>query len=379
MKLKIKFKKRVSVMMTFLLVIGVLLSGCSSEASNTGEGGGDDSAFYTGKSLELLVPFGAGGGTDTFARFIQPFLNEHVPGNPEVQTVNVPGGGSINGANEFVTIRKHDGLTALVTSASTHAPYLLGESTVKYDLKEMIPVAGLPTGGVVYSSPSTGVKEPKDLLSPKEDLIYAGISATGLDLVTLLSFEVLGAEVEPILGYDGRGPSRVAFQQGESNIDYQTSTAYLTSVIPMVEKGEAVPLYTFGQLNGEGEIVRDPAFPDLPSIKEVYVEIHGEKPSGEAWEAYKTFVGSSFSVQKVIWLQNDAPEKAVEALSKGAVEAAKDPEFQSKGEEVLGGYDLITGDNLDKVVKGMLNADKEVLDWVRNYLKEEHGIERLGG
>lgn len=379
--------KKLLVLLLSLTFFAGFLTACGSEDASTDQNSDDgqadgstdtaDGVFYEGETIEFLVPFGAGGGTDTFARFMAPYFSDFVEGNPDVQVVNVPGGGSINGANEFVELREHNGLNVLVTSASTHAPYLLGEEAVRFDLKEMIPVAGLPTGGVVYTSPSTGIESPEDLLNPQEDLVYAGISATGLDLVTLLSFEVLGMDVQAVLGYDGRGPSRVAFEQGESNIDYQTSSAFLTNVTPLVESGDAIPMYSFGQLNAEGDIVRDPAFPDLPSIKEVYVELHGEEPSGPAWEAYKTFVGASFTVQKVFWLHSDAPSDAVDALKQASEEMAQDSEFKEKGGEVLGGYDLYVGEEVDQVVNGMLNVDPEVVDWVKEFLKDNYGVERL--
>lgn len=383
--------KAISIILSVVLLLG-LLAGCGSKPSSQAQSGGQDNsksqddkqqqeakAFYADQTLEMLVPFNPGGGTDVFARFVVPFLNKHIEGNPAIQVVNVGGGGSITGANEYVLQREHNGYNALVTSASTHAPYLLGQPAVKYDLKEMKPVMGLPTGGVVYASPTTGINEPKDVLNPKEKLVYAGISATGLDLVTLLSFEVLGMDVQAILGYEGRGPSRVAFEQGESNIDYQTSSAYLTNVTPLVQEGKAKPLFSFGQLDENGDIVRDPAFPDIPSLKEFYIEVHGKEPSGVAWDAYKTFVGSSFTVQKVIWLHSDAPQEAVEALKKGTAAMAKDPEFSSKGEEVLGGYEPYVGDTVEKVVSNMLNVSDDVLSWVRNFLKEKYGVTNLEG
>lgn len=371
--MKLIFKKfNLTVGLVLMLLVSTLLAGCNSESAS----GSSDGPFYEGESLELMVPFGTGGGTDTFARFVTPFLNESVEGNPTTQTVNVPGGGSINGANEFVLSREHNGEFALVTSASTHMPYFLEDPAVKYDLKEMKPVMGLPTGGVVYVNPETGIEGPKDIQNPKQDLTYAGISATGLDLVTLLAFEVLEMDVEAILGYDGRGPSRVAFESGESNIDYQTTTAFLTNVTPMVEEGKAKPLFAFGQIDENGDVVRDPAFPDLPSLKEFYVEAYGEDPSGEAWEAYKAFLGSSFTVQKVIWLHKDAPEEAVKALSEGAEKVVKIPEFSEKGKEVLGGYTPYVGEQLEKVVNNMLDTDEEVISWVKDYLEKEHDIKR---
>jgi tripartite-type tricarboxylate transporter receptor subunit TctC len=329
--------------------------------------------FYQGKSLEMLVPFGAGGGSDVSARFFAPFYTKFIEGNPSVQVVNVPGGGSINGANEFINLRKSNGEFVLWTSASTVYPYLLREPAVQYELKELQPVVGMPTGAVVYISPSTGYNQPKDILNPSEKLIYAGISATGLDLVTLLAFEVIGVDVLAILGYEGRGPARVAFEQGESNIDYQTTSAYVSNVEPLVGENKAIPLFSVGQLDGKGNVVRDPAFPDILSIAEFYKEVHGTEPSGTAWNAYKTFLGTGFAVQKILWMHKDAPQEAVDALREASVAIIADDEFLSAGEEALGGYTPYAGPELQEIIDEMLDIEDSVIDWVLEFL-EKYGV-----
>ena len=53
----------------------------------------------------------------------------------------------------------------------------------------------------------------------------------------------LGVDIQAVMGYEGRGPARVAFEQGESNIDYQTTSGYLSNVVPLVEEGKAIPLF----------------------------------------------------------------------------------------------------------------------------------------
>jgi tripartite-type tricarboxylate transporter receptor subunit TctC len=390
-----KIRKSISILLSLVLILA-LFAGCGSKDTSSNQGGDSSNSsgstdtakkepaeepkkdpFYQAKNLEIIVPFGAGGGTDTFGRFIASYIGKHTEGEPAIQVLNIPGGGSVNGANEFVKVRKHDGYTALLTSGSTHLPYLLGEPAVQYDLKGMVPLLAAPQGGAVYASSSTGISNPKDALNPKEPLIYAGISATGNDLVTLLSFKLLGMNVKPILGYDGRGPSRVAFEQGESNIDYQTVSAYNKNVKLLVEEGKAIPLYSFGMLDENGDVIRDPAFPDLPSVKEVYKEIHGKDPSGIEWDAYKVFLGAGFSVQKVLWLHSDAPQEAVDALAKAGQGIASDAEFNEKAEEALGGYELITGKKLEGAIKTITSASDEVLDWVHNYLEQDLGIKRL--
>lgn len=383
-----RHKQLLILLLTFTMIFSLAACGGSSSTSNQESQSGDPKeqnnsqaekpaetkAFYQGKSLEMLVPFGAGGGSDVTARFISPFFNEHVEENPSVQVVNVPGGGSVIGANEFVNLREPNGEFSLWTSGSTVYPYLLREPAVQYNLKELQPILGIPAGGVVYISPSTGYSEPKDILNPTEQIVYAGISATGLDLVTLLALEVLGADIQAIMGYEGRGPARVAFEQGESNLDYQTTSAYVNSVVPLVEEKKAIPLFSFGQLDGQGNIIRDPAFPDIPTIVEFYNEVHGSDPSGTAWNALKAFLGTGYGIQKVLWMHKDAPAEAVEALREAAKAIVEDAEFLSTSEEALGGYTPYVGEDLIAIVNEAFNINDEDIDWVLQFLKEKYGV-----
>lgn len=229
---------------------------------------------------------------------------------------------------------------------------------------------GYPDGGVVYISPDTGVTEPGDLLKTNVEWYYGGTSPVGLPLTTLLSFEVLGLEVSSLFGYESSGPARVAFEQGETNIDFQTTSAYFSNVESLVEEGSAIPLYAIGIIE-DGELVRDPLFPELPTVKEVYEEIYGEEPSGPEWDAFLTFVGAAFTVQKVLFVHNDIPEAALTALNNGVEKMIADPDFQSEGEEIFG-YEPFIGEELQTMMESILDIDEDVQEWVINFLEEEH-------
>lgn len=200
---------------------------------------------FEGKTIEWIIPFSAGGGSDTWARFNAPLLSKYLPGSPTVVVVNEPGGGSTKGTNLFAARAKPDGLTILGTSGSTQFPYLLGDPRVRYEYADWKIVMASPTGGVVYTSPSTGVTSPAEIGKlAGQKLIYASQGATSLDLVPLLGFKQLGLEVQHVFGFKGRGDGRLAFERGETNIDYQTSSAYIKNVQPLVDAGTAVPLFS---------------------------------------------------------------------------------------------------------------------------------------
>ena len=57
------------------------------------------------------------------------------------------------------------------------------------------------------------------------------------------------------------------FERGEANIDYQTSSAFLSKVTPLVKAGKAVPIMSWGSLDASGNIVRDPTLPQPADLQ----------------------------------------------------------------------------------------------------------------
>ncbi len=331
--------------------------------------------FYAGKTIEFVVPFKEGGGTDIWARVIAPYLQKHIGGNPKILIRNVPGGESIHGVNQYMARAKADGLNMVVTSATQAFHVFLGVKAVQYDFAKLRPLIVNPVGGAVYVAPSTGVKTATDLLKPQEKLVFAGMSPTSLDLVALLAFDVLGMDVKGVLGYEGRGPARLAFERGESNIDQQTTPAYYSSVVPLVKSGKAIPVFSFGQMNSAGELTRDPAFPDLPDVDEVYTLLFKKKPVGAGWEAYKAFNAAAFAVQKILWVKKEAPAESIQAVLEAADRMQKDTEFLQKADKVLGGYPVLRGDKIESAIQKTYNLAPEARTYVLDLLKKKYKTE----
>lgn len=332
-------------------------------------------ANFAGRTVEWWIPFSEGGGSDVWARFLAPYLSRHLPGNPNVIIRNVPGGGSITGTNEFAARARPTGLQLLGTSGSTQFPYLLGDTRVRYNYDDFEPVLVSPTGGVVYIPASLGIADASELgqIGDRE-LVYASQGATSLDLVPMLAFEVLGLNVRHVFGMTGRGDGRLAFERGEATIDYQTSSAYLTNVVPLVEAGTAVPLFSYGVLDAEGNVLRDPSFPEIPSFVEAYEMAHGEAPSGVAFDAYMAFFGSGFAAQKPAMLPQGTPEHIVQAYRDAFAATAADPEMIATAGEVLGAYEQAVGDNVAGLYAVATTIDPDAREWVRDYLRENHRV-----
>ena len=123
---------------------------------------------------------------------------------------------------------------------------------------------------------------------------------------------------------------------------------------PLVDSGAAVPLFSLGQVDAAGNIVRDPNFPDIPTVVEVYRTLNGTDPSGPAYEAYRTLLGVTYTYQKAMWVPQDTPPQAAELLRRSAEEMGADPVFNAEAEKVLGGYPIVADPRL-------AGADRRVL------------------
>lgn len=329
--------------------------------------------YYEGKSIEVIIPFPVAGGTDIWIRTIAPYLEKQIPGNPKFTFRNIGGGRGIPGMMEFAVKAKPDGLMLLVSSATNYFPVLLGDKAAKYDLRQWKPLLVNPVGGVMYASPASGVKRVEDLVTAK-NLIYGGISAIGLDLIPLISFELLELDAKGVLGFKGRGEARIAFERGETNVDYQTTPAYNATVVPLIKEGKAIPLMSFGQLDENGAIIRDPAVPDLPTVPEVYEKLKGKKPSGKFWETYKVFMPSAFAVQKILWAKADVAADVPRVFYGAADKLEKDKEFQAKTDKVLGGYPLLRGDRLEKTIQQAFQIDADTQRFVRDWVSKKYRV-----
>ncbi|MCT7378043.1 tricarboxylate transporter [Chelativorans salis] len=329
-----------------------------------------------GKTVEYVIPFSESGGSGRWANFFAPQLSETLPGNPTVVVRYRPGAGSTEGANWFQGQQDQgDGTLIFGTSGSTQFPYLLGDPRVRYEYNDWQVVLASGTGGVVYLPPDIAERFDGDADDLKDEFfLYGSQGATTLDLVPLLAFKMLGLQVDPVFGVDGRGGGRLMFERGEANIDYQTSSAYLANVQALVDDGLAVPIFTWGALNDDGEIVRDPTFPDLPSFKEICEATEDCETEGTAWDAWKAFFVSGFAAQKMIYLPKSASQEIVDMYTAALQEAIAAEGFAETAEPVLGIYPQATGNAAKAAHEQATTITPEAKQYVIDWLKEDYNV-----
>jgi len=329
-----------------------------------------------GKTVEWIIPFSETGGSAKWANFYAPLLSEALPGEPTVVVKFMPGAGSTKGANFFQEQTYDDGTLIFGSSGSTQFPYLLGDPRVKFEYSDWNIVLASGTGGVAYLPPELAAKMNGMDASPLrgEDFIYGNQGATRLDLVPTLAWEMLGLNVESVMGIKGRGDGRLMFERGEANIDYQTSSSYLSGVTPLIEAGTAVPMMTWGALDDAGNIVRDPTFPEIATFKEVCDATEGCETSGEKWDAWKAFFIAGFPAQKMVFLPNGASNEAIATYTKAFEDVKARADFAEISGKRLGKYPQMTGKAAQTAMASATKVSPEAKAFIVNWLREKYGV-----
>lgn len=328
--------------------------------------------FYADQTIRIVIPFSAGGGTDTFGRLIAAHLGNHIPGNPTVIAENVTGGGGILGSNEFNRAAR-DGLTLLTASGHLNLRAFLGLEGLELDLSALTPVVAAPMGHITALHTNTGVTDPAEILSMQGRITKGITDPVGL-IESLMALEMLGVEYRPVPGFGGRGDTRLAFERGELAINTQATPAYLSRVMPLVEEGTAVTAYAIGFTAPDGSPLRDPAAPDIPTAAELYMQIHGDAPSGPAADAYRLTSNLVQNTRGTVWVHSDVPEEARAALRAGVDAMVQDAEFLEAVGAILQGYEIISGAGLDQIKAELDAADMDVLDWMRELMTERFEV-----
>lgn len=346
--------------------LGALMAACAPPQSNYQPSGGG--------IVDVVVPYSAGGGTDTWARFITPYYARHQDDVTRYQVENVPGGESITGTNAYVATNVTNGAQVLVASATTYFQSMLDHPIAEFDFSVMEPLALNGTGAVLWTHGDSGISSAQDLIGRAEPAKYGGISASGLDAVALLALGAMDANVRGVFGFEGRGPSRLAVQRREIELDFQTTSTYLSQLMPLVEAGDAVPLFTVGVLDEGGEVVRDPNVPDVPTFTEIYKEVTGDTElSRVEYQAYSAFVVPGFFYQKGLWSNPGTDQAVLDRYAEITATLNADPQFRAETKDALGGYDLVSGPEARTAFRRALDLDPEVLEWARTFLTNEHG------
>ncbi len=218
---------------------------------------------YPVKPIRVIVPFGAGGPADIYARFLGQRMQEALGQGFVVE--NRPGAGSIIGT-EIVAKASPDGYTLLLMS-NTHT---VNESLVPKKpfvlMKDFVPVAPVNYSDLLLvvhpSLPAKSVKELVQIAKSKPRGLNYASSGTGTP------YHMAGELFKALAGVDivhvphkGSGEARTSVMSGQVEMMLDA----ITTMAALAKAGRVRPLGTSG-------LKRSTVMPEVPTISEAGVK-----------------------------------------------------------------------------------------------------------
>src|SRR5690348_17097769 len=81
------------------VMAGAVVLLVSQAETAAAQGAVSDDGFYKGRTAQLLIGYGVGGGYDLYGRVLARHMGKHIPGNPTLVPQNMTGAGSLKLTN----------------------------------------------------------------------------------------------------------------------------------------------------------------------------------------------------------------------------------------------------------------------------------------
>ena len=170
---------------------------------------------FAGKTVNVIIGFGPGGGYDVWGRLVADFIGAHLPGKPAVVAQNMPGGGSFRAASFMYNQVPKDGTTiALIARDAVLGP-LTGQAGALFDPTKLSYIGTPATEtNVCIANRTAAVHTVRDL---KEKTLIVGDTGpgTGTHAYPKALDSILGFKFKLVGGYQSTANVFLAMERGE--------------------------------------------------------------------------------------------------------------------------------------------------------------------
>ncbi|GHA96586.1 hypothetical protein GCM10007159_17910 [Modicisalibacter luteus] len=281
----------------------------------------------------MLIGFKPGGGSDTLAQLVQPYLSESLG----VNFVNeyLPGAAGAIAWTRLTTQSPKDGSVISVTNTPMLMTNYVMNDAISYRQDDFTPLANVVTDPAIIvvsnDSPFKTFADLKQAAEKKPGTVTVGNSGVGGDdhFSTLLVENKAGIEFKKV-PFQGDSPSATAAMGGKIDASFNN----VGTVYNQIEAGN---LRALAVLANE----RLDILPDVPTLKEQGIDV---------------VAGSSRGYSAPAGIPEEARKQLVAAFDK----LATNEEFLAEAKKRALNVDLVTGQEYDQMFQDVESQVKEM-------------------
>jgi tripartite-type tricarboxylate transporter receptor subunit TctC len=330
----------------------------------------DPAAYFSGKTIRIIVGFRAGGGTDIQARHFAARWTDFLPGKPRFAVTNVTPDVT---ATNLLAASKPDGLSLELT-ASSYVSEQFTDAQAKFDVAQFR-IIGTHNGS-------------SSIMLVRKEFPYATLrEAVGHDTVMRVGAvrpdsgfvmriaamsEWLHIPVKFVSGLAGTAPSLIALERGDIDGYLAGGGGGVWYSLPFIRPGWLKDGTVRAWANmGPSDIKVGPNA-ELPATDAPYVT--DLLKDSQQKQLYDIFARVDAQYGKIFIAPPGTPDSVMDALRTSYAALLKDEAFRTKLEEIMGEpVNYVPGETVEKDLRAMVegygkNAKKfeAWVDWAKD-------------
>lgn len=314
----------------------------------------DVAKFYSGLQMKMIIRSSPGGSYDTYARLLSRHITRHIPGNPSIIAVNMPGASGIKAANYVAEVAPKDG--SIITNISLGFPMYQALGVLKNvgaDMRSFNWVGSLnATNQILIMRSDSKTKSLDDAMKAEALVGAATPESTGAQLPRAYNL-LLGTKFKVVVGYQSISAVRLALEQKE--VDGVGSNGWSdikTDFRDLLDRKMLRPIIQVG-------MEKEPDLPDVPLLNDL-------AKTPEDRQVLQFITESNTSLGKPFATSPGVPAERVAALRHAFNETMKDKTFLGEAEKQRVEIRPITGETLQKIVTDIVTTPQPVLVKVKD-------------
>jgi tripartite-type tricarboxylate transporter receptor subunit TctC len=313
---------------------------------------------FAGKTIELIVGGGAGGGYDIYARTVARHLTRHIPGQPGIVVKNMPGASSNKAAQYISAIAPKDGTSiGAIMPGAIMGPLLDDRTKPMFDPTK-VQYVGTANSGTRVCVTLKGTK-----ISKFEDTrtVPAKFGGSGPNDSTYeygyLHKRTAGAIYDVVAGYRGTPDMALAMERGELDGICGWDWSSFKSQRPDWLRDNKANILLQASLEPHAELTKM----GVPTVFQFVTDPEDRK-------AVELVISQTVFHRSYI-APPETPPAQLAILRRAFDKTMADPQFLADAEKARVDIQPLSGEKVQELVEKLYKSPKEVVERARKSIR----------
>jgi tripartite-type tricarboxylate transporter receptor subunit TctC len=323
--------------------------------------------FYRGRQVTFISSYGPGGGYDVYGRLLARHIGKYIPGNPTIVVQNMPGAGSLRGANYIYSLAPKDGSAFGIFARDMPLIGIIGNNpSVQFDPRRFTWLGSSSSYGndayllmVRNDAPVKTIEDARRAGGPTLLLGSTAEGASGNDVPVVVR-DALGVRIKQVVGY--RDSNALFFAIDRKEVDGRfvgLSAVHSSHPQWLAPDGGMRVLVQFARTT------RHPDFPNVPTARELALN--------DSSRALIELAELPYLLSRPFAAPPGLPPDRAKALQAAFLAVHRDPQYLDEAAKLKIDVSPVGADDVLRAIERIANAPPDLLQYMKTLLAANKG------